>query len=338
MTDRLARLLPDRFLLMLLGTLLLATLLPVRGAWASRFDMLTGLAIAMLFFLHGAKLSREAILSGIGAWRLHLMVLATTFVAVPIIGFGLDRAISPFLDPQLAMGLLYLVILPSTVQSSIAMTAIARGNVPAAVCSAALSNLLGIVATPLLAGLLVHGRMGGAGAGFLLSAIGDIMLTLLLPFVLGHMSRPLTGTFIDRHRTLVMRVDRGAILLVVYAAFSAAIVEGLWSRIAVQDLMLVVAGSAALLATILLGTRLAARLVGLPVADEIVLVFCGSKKSLASGVPMAGALFAPAQVGFIILPVMIYHQLQLIVCAAIAQRYAQRDEAAAVLKESLHAL
>jgi sodium/bile acid cotransporter 7 len=150
------------------------------------------------------------------------------------------------------------------------------------------------------------------------------MLTLLLPFVLGHFSRPLTGRFMDRHKALIMRVDRGAILLVVYTAFSAAIVEGLWSRISIQDLTLIIIANLALLFIILFLTRLTARVAGLPVEDETVLVFCGSKKSLASGVPIAGALFPVAQVGFIILPVMIFHQLQLLVCATIAQRYARR--------------
>lgn len=336
--DRLIRLIPDRFLLMLLGTLLLATVLPVRGVWAPRFDTLTDFAIAMLFFLHGAKLSREAIVRGIGTWRLNLMVLATTFVAFPIAGLGLNMAIRPFIDPQIATGLLYLCILPSTVQSSIAMTSIARGNVPAAVCSASLSNLLGIFLTPLLAAQFFRGQAGMAEEDFFLSAVGNIMLTLLLPFVLGHLSRPLTGSFMYRHKALVMRVDRGAILLVVYTAFSAAIVEGLWSRISARDLTLIIVASLTLLFAVLLSTRLVARMAGLPVEDETVLVFCGSKKSLASGVPIAGALFAPAQVGFIILPLMIYHQLQLIVCAVIAQRYARRPEIAMPPEGSLHAI
>jgi sodium/bile acid cotransporter 7 len=337
MMNRLNRLIPDRFLLMLLGTLLLASLLPVRGAWASRFDTLTDVAIAMLFFLHGAKLSREAIVQGIGAWRLHLMVLATTFALFPIIGFGINLLLAPFIDPLIAMGLLYLCILPSTVQSSIAMTSIARGNVPAAVCSASLSNLLGIFLTPSLASLFFHGQ-AGMGSNFFLSAVGNIMLTLLLPFVLGHFSRPLTGAFMDRHKALIMRVDRGAILLVVYTAFSAAIVEGLWRRISIQDLTLIIVANLALLFIVLFLTRFAARTIGLPVEDETVLVFCGSKKSLASGVPIAGALFPAAQVGFIILPVMIFHQLQLIVCATIAQRYARRADQTSSLKGSLHAL
>ncbi|MGK6320313.1 bile acid:sodium symporter family protein [Sphingomonas sp. DT-204] len=329
----LSRLRIDGFLLLLLAVLAFATLFPARGAAALWFDRATTAAIMLLFFLHGAKLSRAAILAGIGAWRLHLMVLATTFLVFPLAGLGLTSALGGWLDPVVAAGLLYLSVLPSTVQSSIAFTAIAGGNVPAAVCSASLSNVAGIVLTPLLASLLIHS--GSAGAGFFLEAVTSIATTLLLPFVLGHLSRPLIGEMIDRHRTLVMRVDRSSILLVVYTAFSASVVEGLWSRLSPADLGTIAALDALLLAAVLSFTRLVARGAGLAREDEIVLVFCGSKKSLASGVPMAGALFAPAQVGLMILPLMLFHQLQLIVCAAIAQRYARRGTEP---KETRHVL
>lgn len=319
----LSRLRIDGFLLALLAVLAFATLLPARGQAATWFDWATTAAITLLFFLHGAKLSRAAVLGGIGAWRLHLMVLATTYGLFPFAGLAIVAALGGVIDPAVATGLLYLCVLPSTVQSSIAFTSIAGGNVPAAVCSASLSNVLGIVLTPLLAGLLIHSR--SAGADFFLQAVTSIAATLLLPFLLGHLARPLIGGLIDRHRKLVMRVDRGAILLVVYTAFSAAVVEGLWHRLSLADLATIAALDAGLLAAVLLFTRLLGRSAGLAREDEIVLVFCGSKKSLASGVPMAGALFPAAQMGLVILPLMLFHQLQLLVCAAIAQSYARRN-------------
>lgn len=322
-----ARFRPDTFLLLLLAVLGFATLLPVRGQEAVWFDYLTTAGIMLLFFMHGAKLSRKAIIAGIGAWRLHLLVLATTFAIFPLLGLGAVTALSGWIDPAVADGFLFLCIVPSTVQSSIAMTSIARGNIPAAVCSASLSNVLGIVFTPLLATLLI--RAGDAADGFFLSALTSVATTLLLPFVLGHLARPLIGTFVDGHKTLVGRTDRGVILLVVYGAFSAAVVEGLWSRFSAGDLLTIMLLDSALLAIVLLATWQMARLFSMPKEDEAVLVFCGSKKSLASGVPMAGALFPPAQVGVVVLPLMLFHQLQLIICSALAQIYARRSEGGA---------
>jgi sodium/bile acid cotransporter 7 len=306
----------DHFLLLLLITVVLATIVPARGTFVPIAAGSATMAIVVLFFLHGAKLSREAITAGAGAWRLHLCVLGTTFLTFPLIGLFLSHL--PFLSPPVARGLLFLTLLPSTVQSSIAFTAIARGNVAAAVCSASFSNLLGILITP----LLVTFTMGGATVGFSWSSAETIALQLLLPFMLGHALRPLIGRFVTRHKVLITIVDRGSILLVVYVAFGAAVVEGLWTRVSLSSMLLIALSCSAILAAVLILTWLAGRALGFSRADAIVLQFCGSKKSLASGVPMAGALFPAAQVGVAILPLMIFHQLQLIACASLARRYA----------------
>jgi sodium/bile acid cotransporter 7 len=216
---------------------------------------------------------------------------------------------------------LFLTLLPSTVQSSIAFTAIARGNVAAAVCSASFSNLLGILVTPALVALLMH--TSGSG-GISMESIEAIVLQLLVPFVAGHLLRPWIGAWVTRRKALLTVVDRGSILLVVYSAFGAAVVEGLWTKLSIGDLVLIALLCAVLLAFVLALTFAVARAMKLPREDAIVLQFCGSKKSLASGVPMAGVLFPPAQVGVILLPVMLFHQLQLIACAVIARRYANR--------------
>ncbi len=314
----------DPFLLGLLGVVLLASVLPVRGAAVAPFGIVADLAIALLFFLHGAKLSREAIVEGLGNWRVHALVLASTYVWFPLVGLGIVAVVTGLLDPLLVSGVLFLALLPSTVQSSIAFTAAARGNVAAAVCSASLSNLLGIVLTPLLVGLLLRpGQAATGGAGFDWSAVRGILMQLLLPFVAGHLLRPLIGGFLDRHKGVMMPVDRGSILLVVYSAFSAAVVNGIWRVLGADDLAALVLISAVMLAAIMGLNLIVARLARLPRADAVVLMFCGSKKSLVSGVPMAGALFAPAQVGMVVLPVMIFHQLQLFVCAWLAGRYAR---------------
>ena len=316
------RALVDPFILMLLGTVALASLLPARGSAVPLFATLADIGIVLLFFLHGAKLSRAAILAGARNWRLHLAVLATTFALFPLLGYGIGRL--PGLDPVVAGGMLFLTLLPSTVQSSIAFTAIARGNVAAAVCSASFSNLLGIVVTPLLVALL----MGGTTGGVSMTAVQAIATQLLLPFVAGHLLRPWIGDLVTRHKPLTTLVDRGSILLVVYSAFGAAVVEGLWHRLAPAEIGLIALLCCMLLAIVLLATWGAGRLLGFARADAIVLLFCGSKKSLAAGVPMAGVLFPAAQVGVVLLPLMLFHQIQLIACAVIARRYADQPVAA----------
>jgi len=314
----------DPFLLFLIGVVGTASLLPARGSAADAVGLAADLAIALLFFLHGAKLSREAIMRGAGNWRLHVMVLGSTYILFPALGLLIVALTAGWVDPLLLSGLLYLTLLPSTVQSSIAFTAIAGGNVAAAVCSASLSNLLGIFLTPILVGLLMH--IGGDGAVSSWHLIRGIALQLLVPFIAGHLLRPLIGGFIDSHKTILQKVDRGSILLVVYSAFSAAVVRGIWTQVGVGDLLVLLLLSAMLLALVMGFNFLIARLAGLPREDAIVLLFCGSKKSLVSGVPMAGALFPAAQVGIVILPLMIFHQLQLFLCAALASRFQRQGE------------
>ena len=322
----------DWFIVGLIAAVILATILPCRGEGAVVFGFVTNAAIALLFFLHGAKLSRQAILDGIGNWRLHLTVLASSFVVFPLIGIALRAGLGHWVSAPMLDGLLFLCLLPSTVQSSIAFTSIAHGNVPAAVCSASASNVLGMFVTPVLVGFLLASELGQAGAsgGVSLNAVGGILAQLLAPFILGHLSRPLTAKWIGRHKFVVSLVDRGSILLVVYTAFSAAVVEGLWHRLSAGDLVVVTLLDAAVLFFMLIATTAGARRLGFNRPDEIAIVFCGSKKSLASGVPMAGVLFPAATVGPMIVPLMIFHQMQLMVCAVLARRYAERTPQASL--------
>lgn len=310
----------DPFLLMLLAAVGLASVLPARGEVAVMASHVSDAAIAVLFFLHGAKLSREAIVAGIRAWPVHIAVILATFVMFPLLGIGAKALADLWLDPAIGAGILLLCLMPSTVQSSIAFTAQARGNVPAAVCSASASSILGVMVTPALAALL----LSSSGNRLSLDVIQDIALQLLLPFVVGHVARPLLLGLIERYRTLLAKVDRSVILLIVYNAFSAAIVAGLWQRYSIADLLWTLLIGALLLAIALMATTLGSRLAGLSTPDEITVVFCGSKKSLASGVPIASAIFPPALVGPMILPLMLFHQLQLLACAVLAQRYAAR--------------
>ncbi|WP_227370204.1 bile acid:sodium symporter family protein [Halomonas sp. M20] len=309
----------DSYVLMLLATVFLASLLPVRGEAAEAFSLATKLAIALLFFLHGAKLSPRTVLKGMIHWRLHLVVFASTFVLFPILGLLLGLLAPTLLPPALAMGILFLCVLPSTIQSSIAFTSIAGGNVPAAICSASASNILGMFITPLLVGLLMSAQAGGVS----FDALGAILLQLLAPFLLGQVVQRWLGTWMVRHKRMVGLVDRSAILMVVYMAFSEAIVAGLWEQLSLQALAVMVVVDCVLLAAVLIITTQASRRLGFSQEDEITIVFCGSKKSLSSGIPMGHVLFSAQQVGSIILPLMLFHQIQLFVCAILARRYAR---------------
>jgi sodium/bile acid cotransporter 7 len=313
------RFLPDTFTMLLVCTVILASLLPASGTFAGYFGIATDLAIALLFFLHGARLSRDVVIAGLLHWRLHIVILLTTFGLFPLLGLGLGF-LSPAILPQpLYLGILFLCVLPSTVQSSIAFTSMAGGNVPAAICSASASNIFGMFLTPLMVGLLFS--VGGHG-GFSWDALEQIMLQLLAPFVLGQILQPWIGNWIRAKKKLLMPVDRGSILMVVYLAFSTAVVEGLWHTFSLADIAVVIVADMALLAVVLCITMFGSRLLGFSRADEITITFCGSKKSLASGVPMANVIFAGQSIGAIVLPLMLFHQIQLMVCAVIAQKYA----------------
>ena len=315
----------DTFLLLLIAVVALASLAPARDGAADVLSLLTKAAIALLFALYGARLSPQQAWQGVRQWKLHLLVVATTFVVFPLLGLAARVLVPAVLTPGLYTGLLFLCLVPSTVQSSIAFTSIARGHVSAAIVSASLSNIIGVVLTPLLVVALMP--IGGAPRvdG---SAVLDIVLQLLLPFAVGQLLRPWLAPWVGRHRLLTTAVDRGSILLIVYAAFSAGMAEHIWSAVQPWRVVAVAAVSAVLLAVVLGVTVATGRLARLGRADAIVLMFCGSKKSLASGLPMALVLFPPAAVGLIMLPLMLFHQIQLFVCAVIASRLSRRGETA----------
>ncbi|MGI5446332.1 bile acid:sodium symporter family protein [Streptomyces sp. CA-243310] len=309
---------PDPYVLALLGTVGLATLLPARGPAAAVAQGATTAAVALLFFLYGARLSTREAFDGLRHWRLHLTVLACTFVLFPLLGLAARALVPTILTPPLYSGLLFLCLVPSTIQSSIALTSLARGNVPAAICAGTFSSLAGIFLTPLLAAAL----LGNSAGGFSLDSLRKIALQLLLPFVLGQLLRPRLGGFLLRHKKVLGRVDRGSILLVVYTAFGAGMVAGIWHQVSALRLVALMAVEAVLLAVMLLVTWYGAKRLGFDREDRIAIQFAGSKKSLAAGLPMAGVLFG-AHASLAVLPLMLFHQMQLMVCAVLARRRAR---------------
>ncbi|MFB7052105.1 bile acid:sodium symporter family protein [Streptomyces vinaceus] len=308
----------DPWILALLGTVGVAALLPARGAAASVAEGASTGAVALLFFLYGARLSTREALDGLRHWRLHLTVLACTFVLFPLLGLAARGLVPTLLTPPLYSGLLFLCLVPSTIQSSIAFTSIARGNVPAAICAGSFSSLAGIVLTPLLAAVL----LGGGASGFSLDSLLKIVLQLLLPFLLGQFLRRWVGGFLVRNKRVLGYVDRGSILLVVYTAFGAGMVAGVWHQVSAARLGVLMAVEAVLLTVMLLVSWYGAKRLGFGRADRIAIQFAGSKKSLAAGLPMASVLFG-AQAGLAVLPLMLFHQMQLMVCAVLARRRAR---------------
>ncbi len=319
------RLLPDTFTWLLIGAVVLASLLPISGVPAEWFSVATNVAIALLFFLHGARLSTDVVIAGFLHWRLQLFILVMTFAVFPLLGLGLGLFSPWLIDEPIYLGILFLCVLPSTVQSSIAFTSIAGGNVPAAICAASTSNILGIFLTPALVALLFS---AGGHVGVSFDMVWKIMLQLFLPFVAGQLLQPFIGNWVRSKKSLLTPFDRGSILMVVYLAFSEAVTEGIWHRLAAQDLALLILVDCLLLAAVLVITSIGGKLLGFRREDRITAVFCGSKKSLASGVPMASVIFAGQSIGAIVLPLMLFHQIQLMVCAWLARLYADRRKAA----------
>lgn len=312
----------DRFTILLFIMVILASFVPVSGQAAEIFSSITTIAIAILFFLHGAKLSREAVVEGLMHWKLHTLVFAFTFALFPIIGLLAKPVLVPLLGQELYWGFLFMCFLPSTVQSSIAFTSVAQGNVAGAVCSASFSNIVGMFITPVLVAFFI---LGQSQHGFdPTSSIMQITLLLLVPFILGQILRPWVFPQMKKMPEIVKIFDQGSILMVVYGAFSSAVVAGLWHQVSLTTLLLLIIACSVLLTVVMLLALFVPRWIGFDKADQKTIFFCGSKKTLASGVPMAQILFIGQPIGMIVLPIMIFHQIQLMVCGIVANMWSKQ--------------
>jgi sodium/bile acid cotransporter 7 len=317
---KLAQFLPDGFTLSILAIVILGAFFPCRGEFARVVGIASKIAISLLFFLQGARLSRAAVLAGILHWRLHLQIFTSTFIVFPLLGLALRPVSGTLIVPPLYVGLLFLCTLPSTVQASVIFTSIAGGNVAAALCSASLSSIIGMGLTPLLIGLLLHAQSESS-----LSGVVSIALQVLVPFVAGQALQHWLEPWIKRNAKTVRRVDLGSVLLMVYGAISAATLSGMWRLLPVHSFLALILVDGVLLAIMLTANVLVARRAGFARQDEIAIAFCGTQKSLIMGIPMANALFAGSTLGFVVLPMIVYHQMQFMTCANIARRYARSE-------------
>ena len=322
--DRILGYRPDLLIVLIVLGVVLALIFPADGTFADVMDWVVKIVIGVLFFLYGARLSTREALNGLMHWRLHLLILAFTFLLFPLIGLAL-MPLQHAIGEDLYQGILFLCLVPSTVQSSVNFTSIAKGNVPGAIISASASNLIGVFVTPVLVLLL----MSSAGGGLTIdtSVFLDIALQLLAPFIVGQIARaviPAVQTFAKAKPTSY--VDKISIGLVVYVAFSEGIVMGVWSSVSWVAIVGICVGSVVLVWIMLTVTSWVARKLGFNYADQVAIQFCGTKKSLASGLPMATVMFSGGA-GLIIVPLMIFHQVQLMMCSVRAAKYeAKRPE------------
>lgn len=309
----LARIFPDRFVPVLLGTILLASLLPVRGAAVPVAQGISTAAIVLLFFLNGVRLPRDEVLHGIRNWKLQGGNLLYSFGVMALIGMAAWAGTAPLLPATLALGFLFLGILPSTVMSATAASSMAGGNVAASVVAAALLNLTGVIVSPLLFAALA----GSAGAISSDAAL-RIVVTLLLPFIAGQAAQRWLRPWVLAHRGAATFMDRTSIAIAVYVAFSAAVVGGIWDQLDAREIGVVFAAIAAMLALAFAGAWTLGGLLRLARPDRITMLFAGVQKSVAVGAPLAATLFPPAIAGMVLVPILFYHMAQLIVSAWIA--------------------
>ncbi|WP_441258173.1 bile acid:sodium symporter family protein [Vibrio sp. Vf1514] len=322
----LAKIKKEWFLVGMVVAILLATVTSEfgRSGGMIHLDQLTGVGVAIVFFLHGLGLSPQAIKAGVTNWRLHIYIQIATFVVYPILWVIFGEAFLAYMPAALAFGFCYLLVLPSTISSSVAMTSVGKGNVPGAIFNASLSSILGVFITPLLIQLF----MGFEGVQLdLLDSVVSISKLLLLPMIVGQLMRPYLVAWVDRHKAVVNKVDKYVILLIVYNAFCDSVVNGIWSEFSMGLLISSIAICTVILLFMVHLIQWGARRTKFTLPDEVAAVFCGTKKTLAAGIPMAKVIFgADPSLGMILLPIMLYHPIQIFYCAVLANRYARQSE------------
>lgn len=304
----------------------LAWVIPEAGAsggWL-RSEVLTKLGVAAIFLFQGLVLAAAALKAGARQWRLHVLVQGFIFAGFPLLGIVLAGIFGPWLGADLRLGFLFLCVLPSTISSAVVLTAVAGGNAAGAIFNAVVSSLLGVVVTPLWVAWL----MQTSGEPFALGpVITEIVVLLLLPFVVGQALRRWCAAWADAHKRGLSNASSGIILFIVFAAFSNSVQSGLWAEHGAGVVGQALLGSIVLFGLAMVLVGLLGRMGGLPPGDRIAALFGATQKTLASGVPMAKVIFgAHPALGLILLPVMLYHPVQLLVHGIMAARLAARGK------------
>lgn len=309
------------FVLALPVTVALASLVPSVGANGGplRPELSTKLAVAAIFLAQGLTLPTAALRQGAGRWRLHLLVQSFTFLLFPLLGIALDRFWGRVVSADLQFGFLFLCVLPSTVSSSVVQTSLAGGNTVGAIFNAALSNLIGVVVTPLWVTWLM--KQGGTVQP-LSHVFRDVAFLLLVPMALGQGLRWFLGAWADRRKRALAHGCSALILWLVFAAFCNTVQQGLWKTQDRFSLLVAALGAAGVLALAMGAVELLVRVARLDRGDRIAATFCASQKTIAAGIPLAKAILGSHPgLGLILLPVLLYHLLQLLVGGILAERF-----------------
>jgi len=309
----------DWFLLALVGVVVLAYWRPGLGSPASPvpWKAVTTVGVALVFFFYGLKLSVAQLRAGLSNWRLHALVQLTTFGLFP----ALALLARPFFGAEgdlLWQSIFFLCALPSTVSTSVVMVSIAGGNLSAAIFNASVSSLLGIVLTPLLVGAVLH---TSTGSGHLSKLATQLLWQVVLPVGAGLLLNGRFGAFAGRQKARLRVFDQATILLIVFTAFCESFAGGVFRGYRPGDLAGLSAGLVGLYLLVFGLVWGLSRALGFSRTDQVVAVFCGSKKSLVYGSVMAGLLFpATAATGLLLLPLLLYHALQIVLASSMAQR------------------
>lgn len=319
----------DAFMLGIVLMIALAKIAPAAGSANKPFSLeqLATLGVSVIFFFYGLRLSPEKIREGLANWRMHLVIQTTTFLVFPLMILAL-RPLCAGTDAELFwMGTFFLAALPSTVSSSVVMVSIAGGNIPAAIFNASVSSLLGMVFTPLWTGLVLSSGAGGFDAG---EVALKLLIQVIAPVCAGTLLHRRFGAFAEKHRRALKRSDQTIILLIVYTSFCTSFRNGVFDGFSAAQIALLGSAMVALFFFVMGTVSAVSRLLRFSHADSVTVLFCGSKKSLVHGSVMAKLLFPgnPAA-GVLLLPLMMYHALQIIIASVIAGRMAKRQQQAA---------
>ncbi|MFU7528961.1 bile acid:sodium symporter family protein [Qipengyuania sp. ASV99] len=299
----------------------LAFIVPAIGEVRGEAQAISNAAIFVLFLVNGMRIARGEIARGLANWRFFLPLFLWVFGAMPLIGLAMSYVAGTILPPMVALGFLYFGTLPSTVQSATSYTSLAGGNIALSVVGAALINIAGVFVTAPLFAVLASSEVAEIGS----QTIFRIGAILILPFVIGQAVQGWTIEWLKQRKSDVAWLDRMVIGIAVYVAFSGAVEQGLATMFGAAQWVGLIGLVAAFLAIGTSGAWIASGLLKVARADRIAFLFAGSQKSVAIGAPMAAILFPAEVAGFVIAPLLLYHLLQLLVAAPVANRLA-RDQ------------
>jgi sodium/bile acid cotransporter 7 len=316
----------DGFILGLILMIALAYWFPGIGDKNSTIPLepIANIGISLIFFFYGLKLSPQNMKKGLGNYKLHLIIQLTTFLLFPVIVILTKPFIKTDEQEMLWLALFFMAALPSTVSSSVVMVSIAKGNVPGAIFNASISGLIGVVVTPLWVGIFLSARMQDFDFG---NSIISLIIKIILPVIAGLLLNKHLGATARKYGRYLTLFDKSVILVIVYNSFSKSFTANIFSSINIYDLTALTLSIILLFIIIYSIIYLATKRFHFTTEDKITAVFCGSKKSLVHGSVMAKVLFkGMATMSIFIVPIMIYHSLQLIVFSIIAQRYRKKAD------------